>query len=407
MKILFIAQVYPPEPLDMFGELMCFLQNTGWDVTVVTGYPSHQTGGACREYSKKFLLRDNINGIDVLRTWHLMPSSRSIPARSTQFVSKALGMSLGAALLCERPDIVLVYGPPLVGPALALIAAMRHRAKLVNLVYDIYPDIAIDTGHIANPFVITAARLIEKFQYWAADKTIVLSEGFRKTLADRGVPNEKIAVVPIWQDPDEIEPRSKEVSWRRNHGISLDKFVVMFSGTVGLVSGALVIAEAASLLRAREDILFIVVGDGGLKSALLQKAMELNLNNLISMPFQPRAGLSKQLSAADVGLVTLSPGQGYTSFPSKMLAYMAAGLPIVASIDLDCDTAKEIRDYGFGLVVPPGNPETLANGLMTLADDPASREDYGTAARQRLEKHFSKDTVLWQFERVLRSVVQE
>src|SRR5690606_33592347 len=134
--------------------------------------------------------------------------------------------------------------------------------------------------------------------------------------------------------------------------IDKGQFVALYAGTLGLVSGAQVIVRAADRLRARQDIVFLVVGEGAAKRAAMQEAKRLALNNIRFMSFQPRERLSEMQAAANVGLVTLAPGRGRTSVPSKVLGYMAAGRAVVAAVDRDSDTAREIERHECGVVVP-------------------------------------------------------
>jgi colanic acid biosynthesis glycosyl transferase WcaI len=318
-------------------------------------------------------------------------------------LTQALGSAL-AGLLARRCDVVLVIGPPLVGPNLGALVAARHRAKLVNVIFDIYPDIAIDTGKVTNPLVIAAARMAERLQYWTSDLTVVLSEGFKKTLVARGVPEEKISVLPVWLDPDEILPMSRDNFWRREQGIPLDKFVVLYAGTIGVVSGASIVADAARLLHDREDILFLFVGEGEEKPKVEARARALGLHNVRFLPFQPRERLPEVQATADVGLVTLSSGRGRTSVPSKVLGYMAAGRPVIASVDLNSDTANDIAEAQAGLVVAPEDPKALAAVIRKAREDVDWRAAAGIRAREHLVKAYSRNQVLDRYRRLLGDV---
>lgn len=402
-RILIITQVFPPEiqaTAVMVRELAEYLASHAWGVTVCAGLPHHPNGRLYPGWKWKLWQRSDDAGVTVLRAGHLVHPSRSIPVRASTYVTQALGTALLAAM-SGRADVVLVYGPPLVGPCLGALVAARHRAKLVNVIYDIYPDIAVETGRVTNPLLISAARLAEKVQYRFSDMTVVLSEGFRRTLVAKGIPEDRIAVIPVWLDPDEIRPLDRDNAWRREQGISPDKFVVLYAGTIGVVSGASMVADAAALLRDRTDILFLFVGEGEEQPEVEARARELGLSNIRFLPFQPRERLAEMQATADVGLVTLSPGRGRTSVPSKVLGYMAAGRPVIGSVDADSDTAKEIETAACGLVVPPGDSAALAQSIALLADDHDMSANFGKGSRTRFESHYAGDRVLHRFERLL------
>lgn len=388
----------------MVREIARYLAFRDWQVNVVVGYPHHPHGKLYDGWTRSVFDRQIDSGVQILRTWHWLHPSRKIPVRGAVFVSQAVGTTLGALTL-PAADIILVYGPPLVGPCLGALLKARHHAKLVNVVYDIYPDVAIETGKVTHPVVVAAARVAERAQYRASDMTIVLSEGFKALLAGRGVPPDKIAVVPVWLDPAEVKPMDRDNAWRREHGIPLEKFVVLYAGTIGIVSGARMVADAAAILRGRNDILFLFVGEGEEKAALQARAKQLGLSNMRFLPIQPRARLSELQATADVGLVTLAPGRGRTSVPSKVLGYMAAGRPIIACVDQNSDTATELVSQGAGVVVPPGDPTALVRAVLTLAADPEARAKLGAAARAGMAKH-APSTVLEAYANVLASTLR-
>ncbi|HOX43463.1 MAG TPA: glycosyltransferase family 4 protein [Myxococcota bacterium] len=388
----------------MVRELSGHLARHEWDVTVCAGLPHHPEGVLHSGWRWRTWQKTRDDEVTVVRTGHLISKSRAISTRAAVFVSQAIGAAV-AGLATAKCDMVIVYGPPLVGSNLGALVAARHQAKLVNVIYDLYPDVAIETGKVKNPFIIAAARVAERIQYWSSDMTIVLSEGFKKTLVSRGVPAEKIAVIPVWLDPEEIRPLDRNTAWRKEQGIPLDQFVVLYAGTIGVVSGASMVADAARILSARKGVLFVFVGEGEEKPKVEARARELGLSNVKFLPFQPRARLPEVQATADVGLVTLSPGRGRTSVPSKVLGYMAAGRPVIASVDLDSDTADDIRKAQAGLVVAPGDPTALADAILKAHDDPAWRASSGENARKHFVQEYSRDQVLERYRKVLEEAV--
>lgn len=403
MRLLITTQVYPPEihpTAVMVRELAEFLASRGWDVQVCAGWPHHPYGRLYDGYVRRLRKTECNAGVQVVRTWHIVHPSRSIPVRGAVFASQALGNAV-AALTARPPDVVLTYGPPLAGPLLGALVAHARRARLVNVVYDIYPDVAIETGKIRHPAAIAAARLAERLQYRLSHRTIVLSEGFRQTMVRKGLPPDTIRVVPVWLDPDEIRPGPRLNRWRTEQRIPPDVKVVLYAGTIGLVSGAEIVVEVARRFRARPDILFLFVGEGAVKDEVQRRAVETGLHNLRFLPFQPRERLPEVQATADIGLVTLAAGRGRTSVPSKVVGYMAAGRPIIASVDLDSDTAHEVRTADAGTAVPPGEPAALAAALERMIEDQERLHRLGANARRHFERTYARDAVLAQYEKAL------
>jgi colanic acid biosynthesis glycosyl transferase WcaI len=326
-------------------------------------------------------------------------------ARSGVMASQALGTAL-AALRAVRPDVIVSFGPPLVGPLMSAGVARRSGAKVVSVIYDVYPDIAIETGRLRNPFLIGAARAAERLVYRSSDRVVVLSEGLRRQMLRKGVPPQRLEVVPVWLDPDEIRPLSRDNAWRSENGIPLGKKVVLYAGTIGIVSGAATMIEVAERLRERNDVLFLFVGEGQVKDELTAKARARALTNVVFLPFQPRGRLPEVQATADLSVVTLAPGRGRTSVPSKVTGYLAAGRPVVASVDLDSDTAECVRRAG-GIVTPAGDPGALAGGISMMLSDESLRQSSGEKARRVFEECFSMPAALAQFSRILEATAAE
>jgi colanic acid biosynthesis glycosyl transferase WcaI len=195
-------------------------------------------------------------------------------------------------------------------------------------------------------------------------------------------------------DSQDIVPMSRDNPWRREMGIPPEKFVALYAGTIGLVSGAGVIIEVAKALENYRDILFLLVGDGYAKEQVQAESQEQGLTNIMFQPFQPRERLSELQATADVSLVTLSPGRGRTSVPSKVLGYMAAGRPTVAAVDLDCDTAYMVRIANCGLVVAAGDRDSVVQAILHYYNNPLEGKVAGQNGRDYFVNNFEKKIII-------------
>jgi colanic acid biosynthesis glycosyl transferase WcaI len=308
-----------------------------------------------------------------------------------------LWFSLASAVLAlgvKRPQLVFAVLQPLtIGPLLWLASRLRG-ARVVFNVQDLHPDALVDLGLIKSPLAIRCLRVIESWCYRRAEGLAVICEGFREHCVARGARASSIRVIPNWIDLDEIKPLQGTSELRQVGGADANDFVVLYAGTIGLASGAEVIVEAAALLRADAGIRVLFVGEGQLLPRLRQRAGELGLQNVAFLPFQERNRLNHVQSAGDVSLVTLLPGHGRTSVPSKVLGYLAAGRPVIAAVDDDSETARFVTQAQAGVVVAPGDAHALAAAILAMRKDPDSRKLMGHAGRRYLEEHCSKQTVL-------------
>jgi colanic acid biosynthesis glycosyl transferase WcaI len=406
--ILIITKRFPPEhpATAVLGyELAEELARLGHQVTVAAGYPHHPYGRLFPGYLPKLISEESANGFRLVRGWHFIHPSPSLFIRSLMMVSHCASYLI-SSLKAPRPDIVLSFdGYPLLGPLTSALIARHYGAKLVSVIYDLYPDIAVELGKLRNPGLIKAAQKLEFLTYRRSQRIVTLSEGFRQTLVrEKKVNAQKVAVIPVWLDADEVRPLSRNNAWRQKVSIPLDKFVVLYAGTIGLVAGAEVLLEAAQHLSSHPEILFLLVGDGYGKERVQSQAQNLALSNVQFLPFQDRAILSEVQATADVSVVTLAPGRGRTSVPSKVQAYMAAGRPIVAAVDEDCDTARLIRQARCGVVVPPGRGFALAAGILNYWQDAEERNKAGEHGRAFYLEHFEKHAVIQRYHNLLKDL---
>lgn len=401
LEVLITAKRFPPEvpATAVLGrELAEVLTRQGCRVTVAAGYPHHPYGRLFPGFVRKWSSVEEQDGYRLVRSWHLIHRSPATWVRSLVMASHCASYLL-SSLRAPRPRVVISFdGYPLLGPLTSILIARMFGAKAITVIYDLYPDIAVELGKLRNPKFIALARALENLIYRLSDRIVVLSEGFRNTLIrEKAVEAHKVAVIPVWLDERAIAPGSRDNPWRREAGIPPEKFVVLYAGTIGLVSGAEVILEAAKRLAGRADIVFLLVGDGYGKELVQARAQELGLENIKFLPFQPRRYLADLQATADVSLVTLAPGRGRTSVPSKVLGYMAAARPVIASVDPESGTAAMIRQAACGLVTPPGDGEALAQAISYYLEDPERRTQAGESGLKYFLKNYKKAAVVQQF----------
>ena len=218
------------------------------------------------------------------------------------------------------------------------------------------------------------------------------------------MPTEKIEVIPNFVDTDFIQPLA------RRNGFSelLDlngHYVVLFAGNVGRSQGLTHVLDAAHLLSERPDILFLIVGNGVAKSSLKQKTEALGLENVRFLPFQPMEDVPEMYASSDLCLVPLRHGIAQESVPSKVYTITAAGKPLVAAVDEDSDTWNFVEETGCGLLVPPEDPQALADAILTLYRDRAAAQAMGMRGRRRVEAEFTPQAVAEQYAALLERVV--
>jgi colanic acid biosynthesis glycosyl transferase WcaI len=210
-----------------------------------------------------------------------------------------------------------------------------------------------------------------------------------------------VHVIPNFVDTEWIRPLPHENSYRAEFGLS-GKRVVMYAGNVGLSQALNLLLDAAVDLADESDVVFVINGGGVARPELERRAR--GLDNVRFVDMQPKARLPQVLAAADIHVVPLRRGLAWSSVPSKLYSILAAGRPIVASIDAGTEVARTVERAAAGLSVPPDDPETFTKAVRRLLDDAGDREAMGTSGRRFVEGWASPAAVAEAYEQLFEAV---
>ncbi len=309
---------------------------------------------------------------------------------------------MAAIVACRlpRPDgIVAETDPPLLG-ALAAVLKRRCGCRLIYNVRDLYPDIAEVTGGVRSPFLLDLLRRGNDYAYERADLIVTLGHDMAQRIVDKGVPRDKVVVVPDWVDCGRIHPLDNN-PLRRSFG---DKFVVMYSGNIGLSQQLEVVLEAADRLRDDQRIMFAMIGEGARRKWLQERAIAMGLTNVPFRPYQPLEKLAESLGAADLHLIPLAAGAAGCLVPSKIYGILAAGRPFIAMMEETAEVARIARDNAVGFVVQPGDTAALIGAIREAVDAPEGLKQMGSRARRLAEMRFDRMKVTSRFSAMLAGV---
>ncbi len=403
-KVVLVCHVFPPEPAPggiMVAELAEHLARIGHEVTVITGWPNHPGGVLYHGWTRKRrqVLNDS-RGFRVMRCNHSVHPRSRVGWRLWYYLTFAVSAALGL-LRVRRPDVVFSLSTPLFGSPAAWIVSRLKRARFVYAIFDLHPEAALNAGQMRRGIVYRMLRAVDTVLCRRSDSILTLTEGIRMEIMARGIDPGRVHVAPLWLDGDRIRPSERDNEWRRGCGLAPGTFVALFAGTIGYASGAEVLLDVAERLSRRQDIVMLCVGEGPVKDRMEKAAAERRITNLRFLPFQPEERLNDVQAAADAGLVTLLPQAGRTSMPSKVLAYMAAGRAVVASVSEDCETAILVRANECGIVVPCQDPSSLAEAIEALADDRSRCLELGNRGREAYERCFSRDAGVKRYEALI------
>lgn len=398
MKITFLSLYYWPEPAGiapLAAELAEGLAARGHDVAVVTGFPNYPARRVAKEYRGRLFARERIRGVRVFRTWVHVSSERNGLLKILNHGSFTASCVAGL-LAAGRPDVIACFSPPLTLALPAMAASATWGVPHVFLVQDLLPEAAVTFGLLRNRLLIAAMERLERAAYRQATRVVVISEGFRRNLLGKGVPDAKIDLVYNWVDTERVRPMPRENAWRHARGLNGDP-VVLYAGNMGFSQGLDRTVDAAAML-AREGVKFLFVGDGTQKAELVARVRETGATNAFVLPVEPQERMPEVLAAADLLLVSQKGNVLDINLPSKIPVYLAAGRPMIAAVNPHGDAARIARECGGAVWVPPEDPAALAAAVRGLLADPARRQAMSQAARAYAERHFRRETAVERYE---------
>ena len=405
MRVLILSQYYTPEPVPKPGELAEALQQRGHDVTVLTGFPNYPSGDLYDGYRLRPLQKTTIANIPVTRAFEYPYHGTRALGRMLNYASFMLAAPL-ASLFMPACDAIYVWHPPLtVGVSAAIIARLRGVGFVYD-VQDIWPESAVLSGLLKDGPLVRFMAWLERIVYRQADHLLVVTDGARENLIRKGVPPAKVSVGKHWIDEQLFAPAGEETRRRtREEHAWTDRFVLLFAGNLGLVQGLDTLIDAAANLPAQSNALIAFVGDGSDRQRLQDLVAARGLTDRVQfLSRRPMEAMPALFAAADALLVHLRKSElSRLVIPTKTLAYLAAGRPIVMA--MEGAAADLVRNARAGIVLPSEDAAALVNAIESLrAMSKDERSAMGDQAMAYLAAHFSKDLVIQEYEETLRRV---
>ena len=358
------------------------LASRGHEIEVITALPWYREHKIEPGYRGRLLRREDTPWGRIARL-HPFPTSDKLSILKRAFSFAGFTALAGlAGIRREGADIVLAVSPPLSLGIDGWLTARARKARFVFNVQDVYPDVAVELGALRDRRAIAAAHKLERFCYERADAITVLSDDLRDNLSVKTTRPEKIHVIPNFVDTNFIRPLQRDNSYRHEFGLD-GKTVVMYAGNVGLSQSLDLLVDAAAASTDDNDLAFVINGQGAARAELEKKAR--GLPNLVFVDAQPYERLPEVLAAADIHVVPLKQGLARSSVPSKTYSILAAGRPIVASVDTGSEIARLLERAGAGLATPPEDPESFTKALRQLIESHEERERMGSNGRTFVE----------------------
>lgn len=374
----------------------------GHSVTMVCGsYGGGNTGLAGAYQNGK--REGQVAGIQVVE-FELPYSNRDSFLRRTLTFLKFAWRS--AWLVLRRDyDLVFATTTPLTAGIPGILARWLRGKPFVFEVRDLWPELPKAMGVIRNPLVLGAMSVLEWLSYRSAHRLIGLSPGIVDGIARRGVPRERIALIPNGCDLDIFGVSAEP--WRPE-GVGVNDLMAVFTGTHGIANGLDAVLDAAAELkrRGRNDIKLVLIGQGKLKVELQQRAHAEQLDNVIFHDPVNKAKLAGLMAATDVGMQILAnvPAFYYGTSPNKFFDYIAAGRPVLNNYP--GWLAGIITEHECGYAAPPDDPVAFANALIHAADHRDELRRMGQRARALAQSEYNRDLLAARFVTWLEDAVE-
>ena len=397
-RILVLNQYYWPgvEATAHLLTELCEALAEEYEVEVVTGVLRGY------EHEPRQLER---NGVRISRVSSTSYERSALGRRAANYFSY-LGSALSHALASPAPDLVLcMTDPPIVGD-LGVVVGRRFGAPVVVISQDVFPEIATELDRLRNPAVVGVLGTLVGAYLRRADRIVAIGDTMRERLEAKGVPAERLRVIPNWIDTREITPRPRDNPWAREHDL-VSRFVVMHSGNVGHAQDLDSLVRAATLLRDRDDLRIVIAGFGARHAETVALAERLEVEDTVRfLPYQPRERLPFSLSSADLHVVGLAKGLAGYVVPSRLYGVLSAGRPVIAAAEDTSETARLVREVGCGLVIPPGRPEALARTIRSAAEGEHDLAEMGRRGRAYVEAEADRVVAMERYRALVRELLR-
>lgn len=285
----------------------------------------------------------------------------------------------------SRFDLVFVSNAPQV--LMAMTTRLLSRTPYLYHLQDLHPEALALGGLLSKGFLYRTLFRIDVKNCRKAASLVVLSEDMRLEIDVRGVDVDRVSVLnnfvvenldPGVELPVELLPRT-------------DSFRVIYAGNMGSFQGLEALVDAAQLLAEEKDIEFVFMGSGSAKQELQRRAGALNGHSIHFVEQQTHSVAVKAIAVSDLAVLSLRPGMYRVAYPSKLMAYLEAGCPVLAIIENDAELGQIIRENGLGRTVPIADAPTIAAAILEQRE---TEEKNPEVLRRYARDNFSREKIL-------------
>jgi glycosyltransferase involved in cell wall biosynthesis len=367
MRLLFLTDNFPPEvnaPANRTYEHCKEWVKSGIDVTVITCAPNFPKGEVYPGYKNKFIQKEVMDGIKVIRVWSFITANEGFVKRIFDYISYAF-MAFWTGLFIKT-DLIIATSPQFFTAVSGCSLAFFKRKKWVMEVRDLWPESIVAVGAMDKNLFIKFFEWLEKRLYLSATHIVVVTDTFKEKIASRGIQKEKISVFKNGANLELFQQGDKPSRLIEKYDLQ-GKFIFSYIGTHGMAHGLDFILDCVSdLQKSQPHLMFLFIGDGAEKKNLVQKAKELKLQNVLFLESVPKKEVVDYLRLMDVALVNLKKSDTFlTVIPSKIFEAAAMQKPIL--LGLQGETKKIIETYQAGLCFVPEDKDSFLEQVSKIS----------------------------------------
>jgi len=402
MKLLIVTQYFWPENFRI-NDLCEALIERGHEVTVYTGLPNYPEGTFFKGYSFKGPYTEYKGKIKVIRS-PLIPRGKN---KSLKLALNFLSFFLFSSLLAPfkvrgKFDKIFVYEPSPITVAIpGIVLKYLKRAPMFFWVTDLWPESLEATGVIKNKTILNAVAVMVRCLYKHSDRILVTSKGFIPRVKALGGTDQQIIYFPQWAESlfsnSQIDYEDKNMPEQG--------FKIMFAGNIGSSQDFETIVESAKILKENTHIHFVILGDGLMKSWAEKEVKAHQLINFHFLGRKPVETMPYYFNKADVMLMSLTDTDLFSiTVPSKLQSYLAAGKPVLAS--MNGEGAEIVKKANAGYTCPAGKPQLLAEAILEMSQ--LSKDELGSLGKnayQCYQTQFEREKLISQLEEEFKKVL--
>ena len=412
-RLLIYAHYYVPDKAST-GQLLRELAEgllADFDITVICAVPSY-LGTIENRYKTKKYYYENINGVRVIRVRVPQFSKADKISRVKNIIAYFFG-AIGASFKAGKQEYVFAISqPPILGGLLGVFGKLAKKAKYIYNIQDFNPEQTIAVNYSANKLVLNLMMALDKFSCRQSDLVITVGRDLADTLKNRFKKIPKYTVINNWADDKSIyplSPNNEEVhKFREKYGLA-GKFVIMYSGNIGLyydLPGIMRVIEkfkpGTKAADGREAV-FAFVGAGSMLEELMSYANKNGMDNVVFIPYQEKERLIYSLNSADVHWCVNAKGIKGVSCPSKYYGIAAAAKPVIAVLEKGTEIREIIEETDGGLCCEPGDYESIEKNIRWFLDNAGNDKasDMGRRGYEYMLKNLTRDVSIEKYRRAL------